>query len=689
MPRPKDAKVWNEDLVKALKARQDQCRQQGKQQQCLWRDGWQAIEAVRADIYAFRNGRITNLPSNLSKTVEELCRKLISGDPDTHIYPPGYVPATPGQNEGNPYMNDHYANNIKKRGGAFAILMAFHVSARKVMTKHQICPIAQHFCDEEMEANFFAGRERGAWSGVKTLEKHGLVSANRRVAYNERARGLRSLGPHTFTLTPDGELFIDALLAKNPDIKQQISAARSQMPVEFQNLGTQSAAHLVTGGSTAPVARHTARKATPTSENSAKDDQELREWVQSAQIGQQKQFNVGKARRKYLHDLCDKLNSDVLNLIGRTLKHQSDGTSRSRALYVTMERLGASDFSFESVMSSVTTVARATQFSSPRMHAPPKAFPPRMIDQVASPGHVLGSGESPCKRSRKLPPGQAAAFAAMTRQAEHESRLLAKKEASRKGLDSDFPVDSTSPEDDPDFFDRKMPANPSIGRGRTQARENGTQGTAGEGPVVLEILDSDDEGDDNSPLMKAKPASRGDFVDLTESQESKCASATPQNLSSRPILHIYIDSRERNRNHTPRLLRMELTRLLSTGSLSMVWPRNLAKSIIEKQIESGDFAFELRHPSGSKRLPLLIERKRIGDLVQRSFRKDHWFQIQRMREEQCGAGGVCVILLEGDSRTTVQHTPYGAQAESYSPYDHTIDNEESLFRFIGRAILRG
>ena len=48
------------------------------------------------------------------------------------------------------------------------------------------------------------------------------------------------------------------------------------------------------------------------------------------------------------------------------------------------------------------------------------------------------------------------------------------------------------------------------------------------------------------------------------------------------------------------------------------------------------------------------------------------------------------MLLEGDPRTTEKFTPYGAQAvDTASPFVHTIDDEETLFRYIGRAILNG
>ena len=54
MGKPKDAKIWNEDLVTALRAREEQARQQGSQYQFTWRDGAQAVEQVRSDIYAVR-----------------------------------------------------------------------------------------------------------------------------------------------------------------------------------------------------------------------------------------------------------------------------------------------------------------------------------------------------------------------------------------------------------------------------------------------------------------------------------------------------------------------------------------------------------------------------------------------------------------------------------------------------------
>jgi hypothetical protein len=51
---PKDAKVWNEDLLRALRARQDMSQRQGKRDEISWKAGADAVEAIRNDIYTVR-----------------------------------------------------------------------------------------------------------------------------------------------------------------------------------------------------------------------------------------------------------------------------------------------------------------------------------------------------------------------------------------------------------------------------------------------------------------------------------------------------------------------------------------------------------------------------------------------------------------------------------------------------------
>jgi ERCC4-type nuclease len=225
MPRAKDAKVWNEDLVLALRAREEQCRKCFSVKQYLWRDAARALEGVRQDIYQYKgSGRIVGLPSILSKTVEEECRAIIGGNKP--LLPPDYIPTTVAEERkaattatgsmtstsSNPYHNDPYLKRIKMRGGSYAILMAFHFSQTKTMTKTQLCTAAQDYCDEEMEPNFGAGRSYGAWSSKKTLINHGLIKESRSTQIGRR--GHRCNGVFEYTLTHNGEKFLKALLQK-------------------------------------------------------------------------------------------------------------------------------------------------------------------------------------------------------------------------------------------------------------------------------------------------------------------------------------------------------------------------------------------------------------------------------------------------------------------------------------------
>lgn len=114
----------------------------------------------------FKNGRIVGLPSDkLGVMLDNLCRDIIAGQKP--VLPEGYVPTTlqeralTGDNRSsNPFDNSHYLQRMKVRGGAFAILMAFHQAGdqRHSMTKDQICRAAQPFCDEAMDANWHAGK---------------------------------------------------------------------------------------------------------------------------------------------------------------------------------------------------------------------------------------------------------------------------------------------------------------------------------------------------------------------------------------------------------------------------------------------------------------------------------------------------------------------------------------------------
>jgi ERCC4-type nuclease len=672
MARPKDTKVWNEDLVRALKARLEQCRQQGKQQQFTWRDGAIAIEAVRGDIYMFKTGRIAGLPTGLKKTVDELCRELIAGRAE--ILPPGYVPTSFADQQdhagGNPYHNNPYMKKIKIRGGAFAILISFHISKSQVMTKDQICNTAQSFCDDEMEANFNAGRMRGAWNGMETLVKHGLVIVTKTAAFNAHAGGFRSNGKWTYSLTRNGEQFIEALLSRHPEeISQQIRAARPADNSASVERSHETPANLFFNEAVAPgkkeAERTPPRKTAAQSNHSNKDEEELRMWSTSARIGEQHIFKVGKQRRQHLHDLCDQLNQG-LGPSGNQLQHESvDRTTHSRTLYVTMTRRG------KVRLFNATTAAdvRSPAFFTTKFPevaelnlVPPAKSPPRSRQGV-----LFGENT----RSRTTLPAIAAADAALVHQAIHESlNEKIKDRSSKASLDSD---DSDG--------GGKMPA--------SERRHSQDIYAGGNGGInIIDLLESDDDDDDDIICMKAVKTDGAAqckvdddaVIDLTSEIPTTPVTSVPF-----PKLTIYIDSRERNRNATPRLLRTELTRMIHSGPLKMVWPNLMELAHVEeKELGCGDFAFQLNRVSYGNRIPVIVERKRIGDLVQRSAKKDHWCQLQKMRD----MSDVGIFLLEGDFKTASQFTAFGSQEEEgLTPTNQTIDSEESIVRFMGRAIL--
>lgn len=342
MPRPRDAVVWNEDLVRALRAREDQCRQQGSRRQYGWRDGAVAIEAVRSDIYQFRTGRIVGLPDKLSKTIANECIAIIEGRKP--IFPPGYLPTTAEERElvpdGNPYDNDPYLKKIKARGGAYAILLAFHHSTQKTLNKEQICRAAQPFCDEQMKENYLDGRTYGAWKSKDTLVKHGLLTQNNTRQFGDN--GWRSNGVWTWTLNDNGKQFIEALLKKFPQGAQRPNNFQQATPVGVHDFGNavndiggaipNLPFSMMNGSPIMSPVRRGRRTALVD-----KDEQELRDWLETAQPGEQHKFRVGKDRRKFIHDLCQELEAQTPGL---RLRHESAGDVAQRALYVTVVSRG-------------------------------------------------------------------------------------------------------------------------------------------------------------------------------------------------------------------------------------------------------------------------------------------------------------------------------------------------------------
>jgi hypothetical protein len=628
MPRGKDTKVWNEDLVEACRAREAQCRQQGKARQHLWRDAAAKIESVRADIYAFKNGRLVNFPKIKSKTAEDVLRRVILGLEPVH--PPGYVAAAAAANargDGvtNPLLDDPYLKRIKVKSGAFAILMALHVSEKDVMTKAEICRVGQPFCDEPMDANYLQGRPYAGWSSITTLTKHQLVLRSSSVVYRHAVGGLRTEGPHSFSLTNQGRTFIQALLQTRPEVKdilRLVTGGDTVVPPTPPTFAAASTSASYSGaaaaatasrggvygvgvatstGAAAPSAAFAAsssrRRVTPLM---SQDEDELRRWAETARVGQQRVFAGGKERRGRLHDVCDELNL-VLRVDGRRLVHESEGVGNGRRLFVTVESVAATDLypparkRLEPAFSGGTSVLGTAGFGSP----PKRARPPAAV----AAGHAAMARqairESLQDHQRQQPKCRAQLFADGDRHSAPSRSIKPSTAAERFVRDTGSDDDSDSVEiieisDAASVDDRKPPARKKAGEGKSNANGN----AAARKPDVV-ILDDSDDDDLPPPSCFAKGGS-----DVTAA--SNASAKMDQDVC------IVIDSRERDRNATPRAMRMAITQMLSRGgTLSSVWPRSWALPTVEEQtLPVGDFAFDLLDASGRRyRVPVHVERK--------------------------------------------------------------------------------
>jgi len=562
MPRGKDTKVWNEDLVTALRSREELSRQQFSRRQYLWRDGATVIASIRKNIYRYKSsGKIVGLPRNLTMCVEDECRAIIEGT--SPILPEGYVPTTIEERKMmvgesstsevikiNPYHKDPYLNRIKMRGGSYAILMVFHFSETKTMTKNQICIAAQKFCDEEMEPNFYSGRSYGAWSSKKTLINHGLIKESKTMQMGRK--GHICNGIFEYTLTENGTLFIEALLIKFPQ--------------------------------TSCIVSHTPK------------------------------VNINNPRTKY----CKEFPNNVANVLPTKIsKTESEDNVK--------ECLGSNYFH--------------TSYKS-------KNEKENAIEDLLSSTEIEDTSEDDSELS---------------------FRYLSK----------------------PNDRDKKHIHH--------QVRVS-TEQLCRKVPDVIDLVDSDDESNSESigkhPPQTTCAANRGS-TGLLRSCENilptrQLVIRTEKSYTTTSKLVIVIDNRERNRNATPRHMRMELTRHLSqiSGPLRQVWPSYLPIGEVEEaQLNYGDFVFSLKEKQlGTiRRLPVSIERKRLSDLVQRSHLADHWKQLQRMRD--CCEHAI--LLVEGNTKKASNFSSYDNKEslDSWNPDHHTIDDEHAFYRFVARGIL--
>ena len=792
---------WDEDLVQGVRARYQQAWQQKSSTQYQWKQGADAVEAIRKPIRLTKTGKIYNLDAKqLSKRVYEECVKIIQQE--STIFPDGYVQLS---SEEVKHLQENtmmpYVEQMAQRSGAYAMLLAFHISGKDSLSKQEMIRLGQPHCSTEMESNYHAGRMYGAWKAKDTLVRHGLITEHK-AGVRYTPVGFRSNGQNTYSISSDGKLAIRQMFQKWPNLRAEtetnISAAWDDDRHEPLSFGFRSPFPSVASHHHITTSTLTRKK----SHLSANDEQELRDWLKKAAVGQQKAFKVGKDRRKYLHNLCDQLEREHAGL---SLQHESQegaGVAR-RDLYITLRKkpdgmgavsppaavntmkrrasslpigagtgqsLGGATKKPRSAAKAAATAAlsrfeqnnsliRTSGSKRARRVQPIKHHPivellddsdderdvDRKIPAKTRPNEVsLDDSDNEQLENRHLP-AKSKPNEIFLDDSDNETEEDRKLHAKPKPNDASNETQSISPSVKPhNPYDYQPDDHCILKNSRTEClilrvhvcghvtillpdgREQRVSVRDVE-PCPQAILDhaafkasgilpnckASYKASGTLPNCKASPSKAvaavafdpdvdivdlcrddndddGPVNDIASSRAAKLSHEAPSDetgLSDQhPLLTILIDNRERSRNHKPRELRTELTKELASVSFRNAWPPELPCAAVEEHnLHYGDFAFVDSSNNGGrqKRLSVVVERKRVADLVQRSAYGDHWKQISRMRD--CCQHAI--MLIENDTKFASRFDAYGSQSLKRRPGQHSIESPEDVFLFIGRAIL--
>lgn len=663
----------------------------------------------------------------------ESIQRIVKGEEP--ILPRGYTPLSAAELDSleDTIVDPYLEKKISKRCGAHAILMAFHHGTIDTsVTKDQIIKVVRdlNLCDNEMDANWHQGREYGAWKAKDTLIRHGFLQEHK-ASIRMTDRGFRANGKHLYSITDAGRKAIQYLLCKWPDTRPcpragySVNFGSSPASRSYLSPAGQSAA-----SSLAWSADFITRIGPPAKKTKFSDDDErdLRQWLASASVLSQRVLNLGKQRRRYLHNLCDRLMEENPGL---RIDHSSQGDRHGRHLYITVVSKPLNGIRSDSEWNPTVDSSFGTVGTPPQASARKRLF----NDMTEGPGQRLGGVFSTA--GPDVSAKEAAANAAIKR------CQVTERDGSSRDRHPLYVASMHTPEVIEVIDDADADLKPASKRrrhgydyqpgdkvivmdsnghtrgpllivrahtsGHVTVRENeGHDNKMEVGNIrpYLEALDQDDEHGIGNPqsvsasmrydVNAERDADDDGIIDLCDSQEilvSSIAYSPPGDLEAQTepnlseIVTIFIDSRERSRNSAPRELRMGLTKQVETGSLKDVWPAGRPTGkVVERQLCYGDFAFEVSRTNSedkASRLSVVVERKLLRDLIQRSTRGDHWKQLQRMRDHCEHA----IMLVENDTQLAARFDAYGSMGLEPNPSHHLIENDADVFRFMGRAIL--
>ena len=204
-----------------------------------------------------------------------------------------------------------------------------------------------------------------------------------------------------------------------------------------------------------------------------------------------------------------------------------------------------------------------------------------------------------------------------------------------------------------------------------------TAGSA-QAPVLLDDDDDDDvvvvgaaAGAAAPPHKRRRPA--------PGAAPSAAAAASPSPPAADARYVVLVDERERQRNTNPLGIYLKLHKALEDSAPVLSPPCEA----VRQSLKLGDFAFCVEKDGERRALPVLVERKKISDLVARSGAGDHMEQLRRM-----AAVPHAFLLLEGELWTATGYTAYGTGAGApAAALDEAVQDEADVLKLCCELIV--
>eukprot|EP00392_Amoebophrya_sp_AT5.2_P013022 g13133.t1 len=338
-------KVWNEDLRRALVARQRKYAAESHQMMHTYRAAVVLLESQRKDIKQRRDGYIQNLPNFSSAQIKQLCERIIQGQdeaitPELVQYDPaadladGFEHADVVAQMQLEDIENFVSTQMKFRKGSYAILMTLHEvlatttgAARGYLVREDFENKAHRWMDGHFMPSFHNGALRGVgWESRETLKQRQYIVENK-VGMGQK---------YQYSLTERGRKVVAEIIKHYHHGRDPVTQERQP---SFGNAGGGGAL----GGFAAAAAPAAAEDvmampstiADATSPEQRNVENWLRERLQRRDFQTTLTLDLSKEKRYAVHRFIDnRLQAHYRCFV----EHPSCGTGKARKIVLTVKR---------------------------------------------------------------------------------------------------------------------------------------------------------------------------------------------------------------------------------------------------------------------------------------------------------------------------------------------------------------